>query len=68
LRRQPGISRVVLIGFSGGGPRQHSTRRRPRKAPPIARSRASSPNAAMPWRICRRPTACCCWTPTPATP
>ena len=59
LRKQPGISKVILIGFSGADLRRRSTKQRPSKVLPL-------PSAAMPWRACRQPTACCCWTRIPA--
>jgi dienelactone hydrolase len=48
LRRQPGISRVILVGFSGGGPSTTFYQATAEKGPPIATGRATSLNAATP--------------------
>ena len=68
LRSQPGITKVLLYGFSGGGPRPASTRPSPRAAPATAMAPRSWCAVARNSRGCRAPTASSWWTATRGTP
>ena len=54
LKRQPGITKILLWGFSGGGPTTTFIRMSPRTASQYARGRTSSCNAAMSLQVCRK--------------
>lgn len=56
LKKQPGISKIILWGFSGGGPTMTFYQNVAENGVTVCQGRRNWFSAVMNWQDCRKPT------------